>query len=227
MNVKKSLGARIRGWLPKTPNFPKQPSAPSFRRTEVIDEKQLIYKNFPVDSSTSLTNGLLIGGSAAVFLIGLLLWSSLNSVYWSQRNTLIMLGLNVSNIDYVLIDTVTDISFCAAAVVVSSYLLIFTSVNQLNPIIRTLSKQKKSGFALANGLMTGGGIALMSSVSNAVWYSYPSASTSPPFFSISFGATGAILISAGVLWIAYLYIKFRKLLTVTQGALAISESIRS
>ena len=125
-------------------------------------------------------NGILIGASAIALVFGLVAWSSLNSTYWSQRNILVMSGWNTSEIGNVLRDTVFDISFCASAVVISSYLLIFALV-QLNPIIRTLTKQKKSNFAWANGLITGGALAVMSSVSNAVLYSYPLASTSAPF----------------------------------------------
>jgi hypothetical protein len=218
MNAKKGLEKRIRGWLPKTPNFPKPPSTPSFKTRDTFDEKVLMTRNFQASPQTNLMNGILIGGSAIAFVIGLLVWSSLNSIYWSQRNTLIMLGLKASTVEYILNPTTFEIYFCAATVVISSYLLILTSVNQSNPIIRALTKQKKSSFARANGLITGGAISVMSSVSNAVLYFYPSASTSPPFFSIVFGAAGAILTSLGVLWIGYLYIKFRKSLTDAQGA---------
>jgi len=113
---------------------------------------------------------------------------------------------------------VFDISFCSAAVVMSSYLLIFTSINQLNPTIRTLTKYKKTSFSLANGFITGGAIAIMFSVSNEVLYSYPLASTSDPLFSVTFGTAGTILVCLGTLWITYLYLKFRKSPTGAQGA---------
>jgi hypothetical protein len=108
MNVKEYLANRVRGWLPKTPNLPKRPSAsgPSFKRTEVFDHKSLMNRNFPPKSSTDLMNGILIGGSAAVLLTGLLLWSSLNSTYWSQRNVLTMSTYSANDIENILRDSV-------------------------------------------------------------------------------------------------------------------------
>lgn len=151
-------------------------------------------------------------------LVGLLLWSSLNSMYWSQRNTLIMSGWTKSDIEFMIDPTAFDISFCVTAVVYSSFVLILGSVYQLNPIIRTLFKRKNISFALASGFVFGGVIAVADSVSNAVLYSYPLASTSAPLFSIEFGTAGIILVSLGTLWIAYRYLKFRKSLTKAQGA---------
>jgi hypothetical protein len=219
MNIKKSLHNRIKGWLPKTPSVPKQPSAPSFKRTEISNEKPLMDKSFPAESSTNLVNGIMIGGSIAILLIGLSLWSSLNSSYWSQRNFLIFSGLDASDIEHVLINNVGYIAVCAGAVVYSSYLLIFVSINQLNPTIRNLTN-KKISFRLANSFLNVGVIAITFSVSETVYYSYPLASTPPPLLSIGFGTTGTILIVVGVLLMAYLYFKFGKSLTKAQGGSA-------
>jgi len=220
MNIKKTLQNRFRGWLPKTPNLPNSSSTPTFKKTGAMDEKVLTNQNFAATPSNKLLSGIIIGGSMVALLVGLLLWSSLNSMYWSQRNTLIMSGWTKSEIYYFVDPLAFDIYFCVTAVVYSSYVLILASVYQLNPIIRTLIKQKNISFALAGGFVVGGAIGVADSVSNAVLYSYPIASASDPFhriFSIEFGTAGIILVSLGTLWIAYLCLKFRKSLTKVQG----------
>ena len=66
MNIKKRLENRIRGWLPKTPNLPKQPSAPSFERTANYQQAQTL---FAVKESKIKENAwfLMGAGYVAVF----------------------------------------------------------------------------------------------------------------------------------------------------------------
>jgi hypothetical protein len=180
MNVKKNLKNRIKGWFPKTPNLPKQPSTPSLNQPETFNEKGLMNRNFPVKSSTNLLNGILIGGSAAALLISLLLI------------------------------TVNYIAFCSAAVVYSCYLIILASIYEFSPTVRILQKYKKTSFALAAGFLNGGAISICLAVANTVFYSYPLASTSAPNFSIIFESAGAILVIIGTLWIAISFLKFRE-----------------
>ena len=209
MNVKKTLQNRIRGWLPKTPNLPKQPPTPHFKKTEFIDEKGVMNQNFPAKPSNSFLDGMAIGGSLAVLLAGLLLWSSLNSIYWTQRNAFIMSGVDVNQINYIFLDMVFAIDFCAVAVVLSSYLLIYTSARRLNPTIRTLL-DNKTKLKWANGCLGGGIVGVTFSVQNIVLSYYPSSSPNPIWYSIGFGVVGPILMVAGVLWIAISYRKTRK-----------------
>ena len=209
MNVKKSLENRLRGWLPKTPNLPKQRSVPSFKKTKIVDEKSATSQNFPSKPSTDFMSGALIGGSAIVLLAGLLVWSSLDSTYWYQRNALITSGLDISHFDFIFSSTVLAISLCAAAVVFSSYLLIHTSARRLNPTIRRLTENNGPRRNWNDGLLSGGALAITFSAQNLVFSFYPWTYTNP-FLWVGFGVAGTMLIIVGVLRIAISYRNIRK-----------------
>ena len=136
-------------------------------------------QNSPAKPSSDFVNGMVIGGSLIVLIIGLLVWSSLNSIYWTQRNALIMSGIDTSQVDFISLDLAFDISFCATAVAYSSYLFIYTSARRINPTIRSLTEFRGRKFNWANRLLAGGALFVAFSTSDVVLTFYSSSYTNP------------------------------------------------
>ena len=178
-----------------------------------LDQKKLSIFGFPFKASTNFANGTIIGVSAAILAISLLLWSSLDSTYWNQRSFLILQGIKPSAIESILLRTVGEISLCSAAVVYASYVLINSTLSQFIVAVRILIDNKENRTRVGNGLIVGGVLAITFAVQDMVFYSYPLASSAPPNFQLDFGVGGAIIIFMGVLMLISSYLKSRKLAT--------------
>jgi VIT1/CCC1 family predicted Fe2+/Mn2+ transporter len=70
MNLKKSLENRIRGWLPKTPNLPKQPSTPRFERQANYQQTQMLFA--VAESKIKENTWFLMGAGLVAVVLGLL-----------------------------------------------------------------------------------------------------------------------------------------------------------
>lgn len=178
-----------------------------------VREKRVFHFTFPPNPSTNLINGILMGAGLTAFFIGLLLWSSLNANFWSQRDLLISQGLNPIESTGSLSDTVNLISLCAGEVIVSSCAVIYTSVFQFSKTVRTVLGKNELRTRVANGFLIGGVVSLSLTAQNTVYNSYPPFSSYPNTNEMTVGIFGTLLILTGILLTTISYLKSRNLAT--------------
>ncbi len=154
-------------------------------------------------------NGLVIGASAAVLIIALIAWNSLDSTYWDQYSVLINQKLEPSTVNFLLSSTVGAISVCGAAAVFAVYLLVFFSLSQVSPSYRTLMNGNTKSVRVSNLFLSIGVISLVFVTQYGLWNVYQRDFVSP-YSLLLFSIFGGTFTVVGIVLLASAYLKSKQ-----------------
>lgn len=182
--------------------------------SEAVVEKKRWF-SFPAKQTTTLINGIIIGGSLIAIFAALFMWNSLDASFWFDRNLITSQTTNAGNIQNIMLGYASSISLCGGVIALASSGFVIALLDQFIPAYRTTNRKNAILPRLANGALVGGLILLADYAHDNLYYYYANATTSyisgNYYNYFLFVGSALLLTSAGLLCASYL--NSRKLAT--------------